>query len=277
LLDLVGSSDDVTLLRAAARTARAGSPERAIGKALARRVAPRIFVEDQGRVAVVVGDHRVEGHSLRRKVLALLCFLLTRSGFAATRDEALDALWPDLEPEISINSLNQTVYFLRRVFEPDYAESTSPGFVHFDSNVLWLDGELVASRSQQSAALIREAEGGDSADAVDKLADQYVGRFALDFAYEEWAIPYREALHAAYLQVIEAAIAVDIGAGRFERGIRLARAALGVDRLAEGLEISLVRLYRLSGAHAAAHEQYAHYAALLRDELGVEPPPLEAV
>ena len=84
---------------------------------------------------------------LRRKVLALLCYLLTRPGFSATRDEALDALWPQLGPEIAVNSLNQTVYFLRRVFEPEYSEDTSPGFVQFDSNVLWLDSVLVTSRS----------------------------------------------------------------------------------------------------------------------------------
>jgi flagellar hook protein FlgE len=34
---------------------------------------------------------------------------------------------------------------------------------------------------------------------------------------------------------------------------------------------------RVTGAHAAAAEQYAHYAAMVREELGVEPPPLESL
>ena len=63
--------------------------------------------------------------------------------------------------------------------------------------------------------------------------------------------------------------------GHFDRGIHLARRALEVDQGAENVEVSLLRLYRASGAHAAAAEQYAHYAAALRDELGVEPPPLD--
>ena len=39
----------------------------------------------------------------------------------------------------------------------------------------------------------------------------YVGRFALDFSYEEWSVPFRDALHVAYLQVIEAAVGRDYG------------------------------------------------------------------
>jgi len=50
-----------------------------------------------------------------------------------------------------------------------------------------------------------------------------------------------------------------------------------VDPDADGIEVSLLRLYRLSGAHAAAAEQYGHYADVLREELGVEPPALEAL
>jgi DNA-binding SARP family transcriptional activator len=52
---------------------------------------------------------------------------------------------------------------------------------------------------------------------------------------------------------------------------------LDIDPSAESVEISLLRLYRASGAHAAAAEQYAHYATAMREQLGVEPPPLESL
>ena len=38
----------------------------------------------------------------------------------AVLPEVLEALWPDLEPVVAVNSLNQTIYFLRRAFEPGY-------------------------------------------------------------------------------------------------------------------------------------------------------------
>ena len=41
--------------------------------------------------------------------------------------------------------------------------------------------------------------------------------------------------------------------------------------------LPLLRLYRVSGAHSAAAEQYAHYATYMREELGVEPLALDAL
>ena len=109
------------------------------------------------------------------------------------------------------------------------------------------------------------------------MVEAYVGRFALDFEYEEWASPYRDWLHASYLEIVERALNDDIETGHFDRGINLARRVLDVDPTAERVELSLLRLYRASGAHAAAAEQYSHYASAIREQLGVEPPPLESL
>ena len=257
LLDQVGDFDDVARLRKLARSTSSGHSDRSLGKSLARRLAPRVFVEDQGRVSITVGRDVVPGANVRRKVLALLCFLVSRQGFAATRDQVLDALWPDLEPAVALNSLNQTVYFLRRVFETEYQDDRSPGYVRHNSNLIWLDQELVAARSAQCRTLIQLAGGVASPDDVDRLSEMYLGRFALDFAYDEWAISYRDSLHAAYLQVLENAVSADTVSGHYDRAIKLARRALEVDPEADDLEVALLRLYRLAGAHSAAAEQYA--------------------
>jgi ATP/maltotriose-dependent transcriptional regulator MalT/DNA-binding SARP family transcriptional activator len=277
LLDEIGEGEDVGRLRKLAKSAKGRPAQKILGKLLARKLAPRVFIEDEGRVTVRVGDRLIQAGEIRRKVLALLCFLVSRHGLSATRDQVLDALWPDLEPTVALNSLNQTVYFLRRVFEPDFSEELSPGYLQHDSNVLWLDTELVSARSTRCWDLVKEATTSWSPSAVEELASSYVGKFALDFAYEEWAIAYRDSLHAAYLQVIETAVARDTGVGAFDRAIDLARRALMADPDAEQIEISLLRLYRLSGAHSAAAEQYAHYANVVRREIGVEPPGIEMV
>jgi DNA-binding SARP family transcriptional activator len=277
LLEEIGDETDVSLLRAVSHRGRAAAGHRTLGRRLARRLAKRLYVEDQGRVRLALDGRQIDGSTIRRKVLALLCFLLTRPAFSATRDEVLEALWPDLEPAVAGNSLNQTVYFLRRVIEPHYSEDTTAGYVHFETNVIWLDQELVHSRSTECWRLIRELSDDTTGDDVSRLSERYEDRFALDFAYEEWAIPYRDALHAAYLHVIESAVSEDIRAGRFDRAVVLCRSALVVDPAAENLEVLLVRVYRLSGAHAAAAEQYAHYASLVREQLGVEPPPIHTL
>jgi DNA-binding SARP family transcriptional activator len=79
------------------------------------------------------------------------------------------------------------------------------------------------------------------------------------------------------LEIVERAVSADIETGHFDRGIKVARKVLDIDPGAEHVEVSLLRLYRASGAHAAAAEQYAHYASAMREQLGVEPPPLESL
>jgi DNA-binding SARP family transcriptional activator len=277
LLEGIGEQADVRRLRAYARRQRRAAGSSAIGRGLARRLADRVTVEDQQRVSIHIGQRQISGSSVRRKVLALLCFLLTKPEMASTRDQVLEALWPDLDPLDAVNSLNQTVYFLRRILEEDYVDDLSPGYLHHDPDLIWLDRDLVTSRSNECRRSIKGLPVEPTPDQVQSLVDDYRGRFALDFEYEEWAAPYRDWLHASYLEIVERALTSDLETGHFARGINLARRALDVDPSADQVEISLLRLYRASGAHAAAAEQYGHYASVMRDQLGIEPPPLDSL
>jgi len=277
LLDLFGEKEDIPALRRLARTAKGSTARAALGRTLARRLAPKFLINDLGRVEVQVEAGISPSASIRRKVLAMLCFLLTRPRFSATRDEVIDALWPDMSPDVALNSLNQTVYFLRRVFEPAYVDDLSAGYVHHNSDVLWLDQQLVASRSSRCLAILETIGSDLDPGHVGQLSEAYTDRFALDFAYEEWSASYRTSLHVGYLQVIEAAVTRDMATGHHERAIDLARRALDLDPSIESLELALLRLYSATGAHAAAAEQYAHYSTVLKEELGLEPPPLASI
>jgi DNA-binding SARP family transcriptional activator len=106
---------------------------------------------------------------------------------------------------------------------------------------------------------------------------RYPGRFALDFTYEDWASSYRETLHAAVLDRVEAGIEAAIGTSRWDLAIALGHRLLAIDPAADAVELALLRAYKRSGRTAAAAEQYAHYAATLRSELGVEPPDFRAI
>jgi DNA-binding SARP family transcriptional activator len=277
LLESIGERADIRRLRSFARSHRKMPGASAIGRGLARRLADRVFVDDLNRVTIHVGERQISGSAVRRKVLGLLCFLLTKPDLAATRDQVLDALWPDLDPIDAVNSLNQTVYFLRRILEEDYVDDLSPGYLHHDSDLIWFDPELLTSRSNESRRLIKSFPPVPTPEQVTEILKLYSGRFAMDFEYEEWAAPHRDWLHASFLEVVERAVMSDIETGHFDRGIRVARQVLDIDPSAEQVEVSLLRLYRATGAHAAAAEQYGHYAAVMRDQLGVEPLPLESL
>jgi ATP/maltotriose-dependent transcriptional regulator MalT/DNA-binding SARP family transcriptional activator len=275
ILDAIGTEEDVALLRSLAHRKALGIPD--VGRGLIRRLAPRAFVDDLGRLEIQIGDRVVASSEIRRKVLSLLCFLLTRPKSTSSREQVIEALWPEMDPDQGANSLNQTVYFLRRVFEPACEDDTTAGYVQSRGDLIWLDPELVQSRSSGCARLVAAMRRDPSPELAVELAESYAGRFAVDFLYEDWSSSYRDTLHAAYLDRIEKAIERDTARGAFDRAISVAQHAIAADPEAEQIELALLRLYRLTGAHAAAAEQYAHYAAVLREQLGVEPPPLESL
>ena len=95
LLAMIGSPDDAAMLRSLAVRDKRLRP---VAAAITRRLAPRVQISDLGVVQLRIDDVPVTKR-LRRKVLGLLCFVSSRPGMASTRDEALEALWPELGQE----------------------------------------------------------------------------------------------------------------------------------------------------------------------------------
>jgi ATP/maltotriose-dependent transcriptional regulator MalT/DNA-binding SARP family transcriptional activator len=275
LLEIVGDADDLPRLRAV-RKKKAMKMANA-GRALAHRLAPRVYVEDLGKVEIRVGSKTIPGTEVRKKVLSLLCFLLSRPKFTATREQVLEALWPEMDPDAGANSLNQSAYFLRRIFEPATDDDDSAGYLRSRADLIWLDNELVGCRSQDCAGIIAAIRRDSDPELVTRLAETYSGPYAVDFIYDEWATSFRETLHASYLDRIERSIIGDTRAGQFERALNLAQLAMQADPDADQIELCLLRLYRQMGAQAAAAEQYTHYATVMREQMGIEPPPLESI
>ena len=213
LLSLMGSTGDAEYLRTASAGRKALRP---FAVALIRKLAPPVYIEDLGQVRVLIGGSHL-AKVLRRKVLGLLCFISSRQGMAATRDEALEALWPELGPDTAANSLHQTIYYLRRVFEPGYREGLSAGYVLFDGEVVSLNADLVDSASRRCWKTM-DSHAADSQEGAAHLLQLYRGRYALDFTYEDWASSYRENLHAAILARCEAVISAGLNLGRNRGG-----------------------------------------------------------
>jgi DNA-binding SARP family transcriptional activator/tetratricopeptide (TPR) repeat protein len=271
LLEQIGEPADVPILRNYGRGGKRSG--RTWGEELSRRLAPRAIIEDLGPISILIGDRIVDGRGIRRKVLALLAFLVSQPNGSATPDRVMDALWPELDPEQGSNSIHQTIYFLRRVIDPGYRAGVSPEYLHFDSETIWIDSELVSCRSWRCQGLLNERPATPA--LVDELIANYRGRFASDFPYEDWASSYRDNLHARFLAEVERAMGGDRDGLDLRWRLWVGQQALAIDPEADEIEAQVVRLYRRLGSPAAAAEQYAHYASVLREQLGVEPPRIE--
>ena len=277
LLDQVGGVEDVPRLRAYERTYLRGSRAIGLGRGLSRRTASTLLIHDLGPGSFEVAGRSVQLTSIRRRAASLLAVLLTRPRATATREQVLDMLWPDLDPDAALNSLNQTLYFLRRDIAPDYDDDFSVNYIRLEGDLIWLDREMSTVDSVQFVDSASSAIGTRPVD-IDRVAQavrSYHGRFLPEFEYEDWSSAWRERLHGSFLHLVHVALVELADNRRHTEAIDLAHHALAVDPSSAELERALIWLYSSVGASTAAAEQYQHYAQTIRDELGADPPTLD--
>jgi DNA-binding SARP family transcriptional activator len=273
LLDEYGLLEDVPRLRAYEKTYLKRRP-RGLGRALARRVSPRLEVQDLGRVVLRIGDRLISLSRMRRKPASLLMYLVARPNFTAAREQVLDDLWPDADPVSATNSLNQSLYFLRRDLDPWYEDDVSVDYVAYEGEVLWLDQDIAVVASAQFLSDSRAILGKMfTFEEAMELVDRYAGQFSPEFEYEEWAIGWRSRVHASFLEFVSAAVDRLIEVGNLGGARDIATKALRVDPTATDIEQSLIWLYSRLGATSAASAQYQHLVARYRAD-GLEPPTL---
>ncbi|MBA2275579.1 MAG: winged helix-turn-helix domain-containing protein [Chloroflexi bacterium] len=278
LLAQYGVASDAPRLAAYDRTNRKHLKGIRFARDLAERVSDHLHIRDLGRVEYRIGDRIVRISDTRRKASALLAYLVTRPGHTATREQVLDDIWPDSDPQAAANSLHQTLYFLRRDIDPWYDDESSASYVLHEGEMLWLSGTLVFPESWafDSAAASALLPSATLKDQIDVLA-MYRGRFAPDFEYEEWSLAWRDRLHAAYLALAKATFKRLVSGDRHEEAVRLCQVALATDPDALDIEQALIWAYCSLGSDSAASKQYAHFAHAHQSELGVDPPSLTSL
>ena len=114
VLDDMGEAVDIPLLRAYDRTYLRGTRAAGLGRRLIQETSPTVYIHDLGRGSLVVGTHSTTFGAMRRRAAGLLCYLASRPSRSAPREQIMEDLWSDLAPASAANSLNQTLYFLRR-------------------------------------------------------------------------------------------------------------------------------------------------------------------
>jgi len=275
LLSRHGELADVTRLRAFDRSYRRTKPH--LGRDLARRVSPPIRIEDLGRGIMRVGTRLTPINKMRRKPASLLLYLVTRPNYTATREQVLEDLWPDGDPDSGANSLNQSLYFIRREIDPWYEVDVSHDYISFEAELLWLDPDLVSVASGEFLARSRAvpSRSGSPTEYLG-LISSYGGQFCPEFEYEDWAITWRSRVHAAYLDFGHRSIGCLADAGELATARDIADLVLGVDPSARDVERKLVWIYAKLGSLSAAAAQYEHLALSFRAD-GFEAPSFESI
>jgi DNA-binding SARP family transcriptional activator len=241
-----------------------------------RAVSPVAVVHDLGPLSIEVAGRTIEGTAIRPRSVALLHYLATRPRHAATRDEAIDALWPDAEAQAGLNSLNQAIYHLRRALDPDYdlalQEGTPTPYIRHEAEMVTVNLDLVRFDSAQLRSTLDAVRRRARVDQIDDLLDSYVGPFGVEVPFEPWAEQHRSALDVGIFAVIEREMAAAYSVGDIDRAIDLALRAVRIDPTDGAMLEHLALLLEESGSIAGARRAAARALSALR-EMDIAPNP----
>ncbi len=206
----------------------------------------------------------------QRRAAAIVKLLALEPGHRLHREQVIDLLWPELDPDSAANNLRVALHHARRGLEN--AGAPANRFLVREGDALLLGPRDavhvdVDAFAQAAARAWQGAEPGAAEDA----AALYRGELLPDDPYEEWAASRREAIRASYLSLLARLSGLHEQRGDLPRAVAARERALAVDPLDEATNAALVRLHAAMGQRQAALTHYARFAALLQRELGAEP------
>jgi DNA-binding SARP family transcriptional activator len=242
---------------------------------LIRLAAARIQVKAFGSIRIQRGG--LEGPEIgihRPRQRALLGYLLARLDNPPSRDQVIDTLWPSAEPDDGVNSLNQSVYQLRRVIDPTYRDGESPQYLISTTDTVALDTALVTTDLQAFRTLARafdRATGADVRAIGNELVDLVAGEFLAELVYEDWATSFRMTVHAEARQVLMRLTEEPWLASYPDLGLRASARLADLDPYDERAHLAMARCLQFMGRREAARRVIRRFLARLRDDLGEFP------
>src|SRR5215211_3421406 len=159
-----------------------------------------------GGFRVSVGSRNIgEEEWHLRKAGSLLKVLALAPGHRLHREQAMELLWPDLDPKAALNNLNYALHVARRTLEPRALASSAAAsrYLHLrgeqlvlcPDSPLWVDVEAF----EEAAATARHAL---EPAAYRAAIDLYTGELLPEDRYEVWAEERRAQLQGAYLSLL---------------------------------------------------------------------------
>jgi ATP/maltotriose-dependent transcriptional regulator MalT/DNA-binding SARP family transcriptional activator len=210
-----------------------------------------------------------------RKARTLLKILVARRGRPAHREEVMELLWPDEDPERTSSRLSVALSTLRGVLDP-HKRADAEHFVGADRMTVRLELEHlevdVERFLEDAEAGLRSLEAGLPEEAVPRLVAAeaaYAGDFLPEDPFDDWAIPLREEARNAYVAVARALAEDSAGRGDHDGAARLLLRILERDAFDERAHLGLVSALVVAGRHGEARRAYRAYAARM-EELAIE-------
>jgi len=228
---------------------------------------PAIQVFTLGTFRVVVQGRVLDGGAWRRRqARQLFKALLSRPERRLLKDQAIELLWPDGDPEAGAANLRPTLTALRHALKPVQCVLADRDMVGLDPVAgLWVDADAFEE------ALALADSSPEPMRFLEQASALYLGDYLPDDLYEDWAKEDRERLKRAWasLQLSLVRLADErsdpLGAlGALER-------LVAADSCDEAAAQELIRRHTRAGRRVEAMRVYERLVQALRAEVELEP------
>lgn len=253
-----------------------GSDVLELRRRLLNRFADPVFVRSFGPMTIHKKSWDRPGIAVPRKRMRLLLGLLLASFQSGlTRDEVLDTLWPDSDPAAAVNSLNQTVFQIRRLLDEGYKEGESPQYVLSNAESVQLNPDVVFTDVERlrtvGAALGTPTDARTRTDLADEAVRLVRGEFLAEVKYEDWAASAQLRQHSEVRDLLLPIAGGEVHGIPPDVQIRAGHALIVLDPFDESAHIAIAKSFASTGRRAQARDFLTRYARRVHNELSEEP------
>jgi DNA-binding SARP family transcriptional activator len=209
----------------------------------------------------------------RRSAKTLTKLLATHPGHTLHREQIIDVLWPDVDPESALNSFGKALHAARRVLEPDLPRRQDSAYLRLADSMLVLNTEHVVVDADVFEQLSETAIRSGDIGAYQSAIMAYGGELLPEDRYEAWCAERRSVLAELHLRLLVGLAEVYERRGACNDAADRLREVLRQDPTREAAHRQLMRLYARMGTPDQAVRQFHLCTEVLRRELDLAPQP----
>lgn len=200
------------------------------------------------------------------KTEELFAFLIYKG--TVSREEIIDTLWKDLEPEKAWKNLNSTLYYVRKAI----SESDIGNVILTGKNEIQIVETSISCDLYQFEQLMKQIRRSPerSIDIIEQVEALYTGPLLKGKAYE-WISEKALRLEQNYIEILELAARFHLKHNQVHQSLTYFEEILKLDAFREDITHEVIRLYIELGRTNEALRQFRMLEELLREELGTKP------
>lgn len=232
--------------------------------------APQMKIQLCGHVAIEVGGKRLENRLPGRQGRLLFVYMATHRIKPLTRDELIEAIWPDEPPPAAYVALRALLSKLRRVLGDSALKGSDPVRVLLPGAWIDLEAARDAIHRAESAIALHEWARAWSSSQIALFAAR---RGFLPGEDSAWIDDVRRDLGDLHVRALECYVEASLGVGGTEipTARRAARELVSLAPFRESAYRLLMEAFVAEEIPAEALRVYERLRRLLSEELGTYP------